>query len=80
MGGVSPARYALVGLIVHIVLNMFIRHSGRRQIQIQIQNKKSTIGLPPKKPTVPDRRLKRRNKKFEQSSQDARKPIAFPVQ
>jgi len=26
---------------------MFIRHSGRRQIQIQIQNKKSTI--PPKK-------------------------------
>jgi len=36
----SPARCALVGLIVHIVLNMFIRHSGRRQIQIQIQNKK----------------------------------------
>jgi len=58
MSGVSPARCALVGLIAHIVLNMFIRHPGRRQIQIQ--NKKSTI--PPKKPTVPDRRLKRRKK------------------
>ena len=38
MGGVLPAPCALVGLIAHIVLNMFIRHSGRRQMQIQ--NKK----------------------------------------
>ena len=30
-----------------IVLNMFIRHSGRRQIQIQIQNKARNLGQSP---------------------------------
>ena len=58
MGGVSPARCALVGLIAHIVLNMFIRHSGRRQIQIQ--NKKSTI--PPKKTDSTGQTAKKKKK------------------
>jgi len=37
---------------------MFIRHSGRRQIQIQIQNKKK-VQYHQKKLTVPDRQDER---------------------